>query len=239
MKKLKLLFLLSLITSFVASCKKDKVALSEIPYDYVNTELGTYIIYQVDSIIYDDFEATITNKQVFYKEKVVEEFQDNIGRAARRIERYTKETLDDITWTLARTYYIVPTNRNVEKVEENLRFVSFVYPPKVGVTWKGNRYIEAVDNSKYLDNWTYRFTNVDETLKVGEKNYEHSARILLHDKETAIEKIYAEEIYSRGIGMTYIEWWHLQTQNVSEEPWLEKAQIGTVVTMKAIDFGKE
>ncbi|MCO5248902.1 MAG: hypothetical protein M9887_08145, partial [Chitinophagales bacterium] len=144
MKKLRIFFLF-LTIALVVSCKKDKSDDIDLAYDYVNTELGSYVVYQMDSILYDDFNNSVTKKTVFYKEKMAENFTDNLGRPAQRVERYTKDSLNG-DWKLARTYYIVKTNKNIEKVEENLRFVSFVFPPVLGETWDGNRFIEPIDN---------------------------------------------------------------------------------------------
>lgn len=59
------------------------------------------------------------------------------------------------------------------------------------------------------------------------------------DKENAIEKTFAKEVYARGIGMVYKEWWHLETQKIVDDPWLEKAEKGYIIKMQIIDYGKE
>lgn len=238
MKYFNVLFFICLV-AIVASCKKDEETTElDLGYDYIVEDIGSYVIYQVDSTIYNDFDATIRNVSIQFKEKVTETFKDNLGRDAHRVERYMRATAED-DWRLVRTYYFVKQERAYEKVEENLRFISFVFPPSKDLTWSGNRYIETVDNNKYLSDWEYKFTDVNASATVNGINYPSAATILLRDRETVIEKIYAKEIYARGVGMIYKEWWHLETQNNFEKPWLEKAEKGFIVKMQAISHGVE
>lgn len=238
MKYFKLLSFICLV-GILASCKKDEETKElDLGYDYFVENIGSYVIYQVDSTIYNDFDATIRNVSVQFKEKIVENFKDNLDREAHRVERYVRANADE-DWRLARTYYFVKQERALEKVEENLRFVSFVFPPKENLEWEGNRFIETVDNNKYLADWKYKLTTVNAPATVNGVNYAHTATVLLRDRETQIEKIFAKEIYARGVGMIYKEWWHLETQTNFEKPWLEKAEKGYVIKMQAITHGVE
>ncbi len=238
MKYFKLLSFICLV-GILASCKKDEETKElDLGYDYIVEDIGSYIVYQVDSIIYNDFDASIRNVSLQIKEKIVENFKDNLDRDAHRVERYVRENAE-ADWHLNRTYYLVKQERACEKVEENLRFVSFVFPPKQNLEWEGNRFIEAVDNNKYLADWTYKLTTVNTPATINGVNYDNTATVLLRDRETQIEKVFAKEIYARGVGMVYKEWWYLETQNNFEKPWLEKAEKGYVVKIQAIEHGRE
>lgn len=232
-------FILIGILSVVVACKKDSDN-SDIDFksDYFVDEIGTFIVYQVDSTLYNDFTGEVTSKSLTVKDKVVEEFQDNMNRASKRWERFVYDSTSK-DWVAARSFYTVEQKQSIERVEENIRFISFVFPPKKDLTWKGNRFIEAVDNLKYLGDWTYQFTTVDVPQNILGENYNQTASILLRDKETAIEKVFAKEIYARGIGLVYKEWWHLETQKISDLPWQDKAESGYIVKWQAIDYGKE
>lgn len=238
MKCFKSLIYIVFIT-LLASCKKDSEDVNiDLGYDYVNTEIGSYIIYQVDSTIYNDFDASVRSNSVQFKEIVDEDFLDNLGRNVQRIFRYERAN-DSLDWELKRSYYVVKTKTSFEKIEENLRFISFVFPPKKDVTWKGNKHIHAVDNNKYLADWNYTFTNVNTPATVLGVNYPQTATITLRDRETAIEKVFAKEIYARNVGMVYKEWWHLETQKINDNPWTDKAEKGYIIKMQAIEYGKE
>lgn len=238
MKCLKVLLFTTLI-GLVVSCNKDKEEVEmDLGYEYINTEIGSYVVYQVDSTIYNDFDATVTHRRLQFKDKIVEEFADNLGRPAHRVERYTRDSSDQ-SWHLARTYYFVKQGRAYEKVEENLRFVSFVFPPKKDATWNGNRYIEAVDNNDYLADWSYKYTEVNVPATINGIEYPLTSTVLLRDRETVIRKVFAKEVFAKGVGLVYKEWWKLDTQNNFEKPWEEKAEKGYIVKMQAISHGVE
>lgn len=228
-----------LLLGVVISCKKDSEEfVPNYEHEYINTAIGSYIIYQVDSTVYNDFDATVRTNSVQFKEVVTEDFLDNLNRTAQRIARFERNS-DEEEWVETRSYYIVKEKTTLEKIEENLRFISFIFPPKVDQTWKGNQYIQPVDNNKYLADWTYKFTSVNQAATVLGKTYAETATILLRDRETAIEKVFAKEIYAKNVGLVYKEWWHLETQNISDLPWTEKAQKGYIIKMQAIEHGVE
>lgn len=238
MKGIKLLYIAALIGVFASCSKESTYELGNVGHDYIVDKIGHYVIYQVDSTVYNDFDETVRDTTLQFKEVISEVFIDNVGREAHRVLRYERPTKDE-DWELTRSYYFVKDLRRVEKVEENIRFINFVFPPQKNITWDGNKYIEAVENLKYLKDWNYRFTDVDVNYNVLGNAYQNVAHILLQDKENAIEKIYAKESYARGIGLIYKEWWHLETQNISDDPWEEKAQKGFIAKMQVLSYGKE
>lgn len=238
MKYIKGLFLCVGMALLVACSKDDEDVVVDFEYEYVNTEIGSYIIYQVDSTVYNDFDLSVRTNSVQFKEVVEENFKDNLGRDAQRVVRYERKDESE-EWTLKRAYYIVKTPQSLEKVEENLRFISFVFPPKENKTWKGNIYIEGVDNNKYLADWEYRFTQVNQTATILGNVYPNTSTILLRDRETVIEKVYAKEVYAKNIGMIFKEWWHLESQDNFDKPWPERAQRGYIIKLQAIGYGKE
>lgn len=236
MKYIKLLFLFTILITI--SCKKDSDFNMDLGYDYIVNQKGAYIVYHVDSTIYNDFTKEITRTSLEMKEVIVEDFIDNLGRNAQRVNRY-KRAIGDTDWELFRTYYIVKGKINAERIDENLRYINFVFPAKENITWLGNRFIDAVENNKFLNNWNYKYTSVDAPLTLEGKNYSETATIILRDNETVIEKVYAKEIYAKGIGMIYKEWQHLETQKDFDKPWSVKAEKGYILKMYAIENGME
>jgi hypothetical protein len=237
MKYNKILFLMIILMT--VSCKKDSDFNADFGYDYIVNQIGSYTIYHVDSTVYNDFTKTVTDTSIELKEVVVEDFIDNLGRNAQRVERYKRAVGDTSNWELFRTFYIVKGKNNAERVDENLRYINFVFPAKENLTWEGNRFIDAVDNNKFLADWTYKFTSVDVPETINGINYPEAATIILRDNETAIEKVFAKEIYAKGVGMIYKEWQHLETQKDLEKPWPDKAEKGYIIKMYAIEHGME
>lgn len=236
MRYIKLVFILTIFLA--VSCKKDSEFTPDFGFDYIVNDIGAYVIYHVDSTVFNDFTGEETNTSIELKELVVENFTDNLGRDAQRIERY-KRAIGDTEWELFRTYYIVKGDRNSEKIDENLRYINFVFPANENITWSGNKYINPVDNNKFLANWEYKYTSVDVPETINGINYPETATIILRDNETVIEKVFAKEIYAKNVGMIYKEWWHLETQKDFEKPWEEKAEKGYIIKMYAIEHGME
>jgi hypothetical protein len=87
------------------ACKKKTEDPPDVGYAYAPENIGKYIIYDVDSTIYDDF----FNDTIYYKyrikEKLEEVFTDNQGRKAIKLVRYIKKyndtvSYDNIAWTV-------------------------------------------------------------------------------------------------------------------------------------------
>lgn len=74
--------------------------------------------------------STISAKHIlFLKEKITEQFIDNLGRTARKIERYvTDDTLLHPFVEVNNVWYQIKTDRNVEVIEDNIRYVKLTFP---------------------------------------------------------------------------------------------------------------
>jgi hypothetical protein len=225
----------------IVSCKKDgDVDPPELGYDYYPDEIGRYVIYEVDSTTYDDFfrPPLITRRKLMIKERIESYFTDNQGRQAARVEVSEYDSLE-AAWIVRKAHYFVKTPKAVERVEDNLRYIKFIFPPSLNSKWKGNKYIQAVDNVAYLDNWEYTVTESRVPTTVNGVTYPSSVSILLRDRETQIQKVYAKEIYAQGVGMIFREWTVLDAQSNFDLPWPERAEKGTIVTMQAVSYGIE
>jgi hypothetical protein len=122
------------------ACSKDKeVVQVEIGYEYFPDEVGNFIIYQVDSIHYNDFTLSIDTFKFQIKEKISENFTDLSNRVTQRIERFYRKNETE-NWVLKDVWFSNKTNNSAEKVEENIRFVKLVFPLKKDNEWNGNRY---------------------------------------------------------------------------------------------------
>ena len=108
------------------SCKKDAPSKVEVGYNYYPNKVGSWIIYDVDSIVWDDFNAPNIAIDTFtYQIKEVNEsfFLDNEGRETTRIERY-KRTNSTMPWIIKDVWYGNRTASKVERVEENIKYIT-------------------------------------------------------------------------------------------------------------------
>ena len=60
-----------------------------------------------------------------------------------RIEEFKRT--DSSAWAINNVFSVKQTDTNTEKVENDLRFIKLVFPPKVDKTWNGHIYLDVVD----------------------------------------------------------------------------------------------
>ena len=115
-------YLILVIITIIFSCSKDEeVIMPEIAYDYAGLTVGKYVVYDVDSLTYDDFTSTIDTASYQIKEVVDSRFTDLEGEEAFQIIRYRKDH-DTLSWNLIDAWNSKITATNFQKTEENIKF---------------------------------------------------------------------------------------------------------------------
>lgn len=219
------LALLLLTSTF--SCKKDSTLAPEPFYrNYFPNQAGTYIIYACDSIIYDDFNQSVDTNSFLIKEYYQSVFTDNSGREAIRIERW-KKPADTLSWFLKDVWYCVKTDAQVEKVEEDVRYVKLVFPVRDGVEWNGNA-LNA------LDERTFTMKDVHQSYSTGAMNFDSTVTVVNTDPSNLVSEYRSTEIFAANVGMIYKQF--KDVKYVVPTPVIKS---GVVFTMKAIETGVE
>lgn len=201
LKKRILLFAgLALIFS---SCHKDSVITIDNGYAYFPDKAGHYVIYDVDSIIHNDFTKTVDTFKYQLKEYIESVFYDNSGRPTLRIERYKrtfKNAIRDTTasWILNNVLAANRTVSTAERIEDNQRFIKLIFPVNQKRTWNGNAY-------NTMNEWTYQYTSVDAPLTLGSLTFDSTLTVKQIDFENLVNKKYYIEKYAKNIGLVYKE----------------------------------
>ena len=75
-----------LISLLITSCKKEETYTSnyDYGYSYFPDDSGCYVIYKVDSVLYNDFDRSMKYTTIYLKEKIGAQFLDNMGRTAKK-----------------------------------------------------------------------------------------------------------------------------------------------------------
>lgn len=204
MKMLKQIFLFFLLIGIVfISCKKDPktVPTVDLGYNYFPEEVGSYIIYEVDSIAYDDKSNVRDTTRYLLKEVIESVFTDNSGRPTLRIERYKKMYNDSIpydamAWVGPKVWHANRTSTTAEKVEENIRFIKLAFPAEEGKEWDGNTFNTL--GEKY-----YEIMSVDEPETVNSMYFDSVVFIQQYKQIDFIEYINEYEKYARNVGLIY------------------------------------
>ena len=226
MKPLKYIFLL-LITIYLISCRSDNDAVvsPNLNHNYAGLAVGNFVIYNVDSITYDDFTASVDTSQFQIKEKIESQLVDLEGDNSYRIERYRKEK-DSINWVLIDVWSSKLVATNYQKVEENVRFIKLVFPIRANKTWNGN-----IKNN--LGEQQYHFSAVHQPAIIGGFPLDSVSTVLQAENINLISENLFEEKFATNIGMVY------KRELSRKRDSLSGFWLGTDVTMILAAYGKE
>ncbi len=246
---LKFVVALSLSLSLLA-CKEEKEEFAgELAEEYMPLEVGKYITYRIDSLVFIDFDQTPVTRSYQVKHVVDAETTDNNGRKTFRIYRYINDANAAGDWTPNGTYFITPTRTNIELVEDNLRFVKLQSPVREGFSWKGNSYLPLEPYSAFghnfsndddMQNWEYYYQPFESSVDINGQTYENVFSVeVQYDFSNVpvmdpisygyINRI--NEKYSKGIGLVYRDYTMWEYQPSGAAPYYS----GFGVTMWMID----
>lgn len=240
---LKVTYIVFAVLLITVSCKKETDTFtSDYGYNYLPDDSGSFVIYKVDSFLYDDFNNTKRTRTIYLKEEVTEQFVDNLGRLAKKVEKSYSDTLTN-TWQVFKVDYIVKTNIVAERWEDNLRYIKLVFPTEEEASWLGNKYIVSpppyiLDSANYrVADWRYSIDNKDVIYDNSYQVFDSTLTVFHIYDSSAINKTYSIEKYARNVGLVYKEFWIVTGQTNIGAPWFDRAEKGFIMFQYAIDYG--
>ena len=213
-------------------------------------EVGKFITYRLDSILFVNFGQKDTIVSYQAKDLVSELFKDNLGRDAYRIVRYQRDfaSTNESDWTPVMTYTVIPERETIELVENNLRFQKLKLPVREGFSWHGNtflpgnpyEYFSQFSNDEDMPFWDYTYQNVDLPLSINNFNFDStitihqiadSVNVPITEPDGLAYKNYWIEQYAKHIGLVYREqiMWEYQPPNGSIPGY--KSGFGIIMTI--------
>lgn len=231
-KSILILLLIPLLSGLLLfSCKKKEAEKPDFKYEYFPVNVGHYVIYQVDSVVLDDFTNTTITYSYQIKERVESEYKDNENRPTARIERSWRKDSND-SWQIIDIWAANRSTTNAEKIEENLRYLRLKFPPKKGSKWDGN-----IFNTE--DEWEYVIDESDVAKSINGTNYEKTLTITqLVDTTNLISYKLYKETYAYGVGLAQKEIIDVSSQNIQPGvPVLNRANKGFKLSYKVLEFG--
>ncbi len=243
--------LFAISTIFFQSCPSGTEAEPiEFGYDYFPLEIGKYIEYDVDSIIYDigaGNNVMVRENSIQIREEVADSFSDNEGRIVYRIERFERNDEAE-EWRVKDVWSTTVTDRQAERIEENLRFIKMIFPVSENTDpWDGNKYIDdnlvisvAGESISIFKNWLYQYNQINIPLEVNGLNFDDVVEIYQAADSNFIELRLSYEQYARGVGLIKREMKILDTQCIIDDcvwkPWEEKAEKGFILRQTIRDY---
>lgn len=223
-------------------------------YDYFPLQVGSYQVYQVDSVIFDPVVGGISQENISLqvKEVVVDTFRDETNMLLYKTERYERPD-ESHEWEIKSVFAKGTDEDQAVYLAENLRFIKFIFPPKLYKNWNGNVHFDeflkvevAGEPVQIFKTWEYEMTEVAQPLVQEPYEFDEVTTVINANSENIIEYRYVVEKYARGIGLVYREMKILDTQcefccnldiNACENtPWEEKAEAGFILTQRLIDY---
>ncbi|HYC29157.1 MAG TPA: hypothetical protein VEB42_10075 [Chitinophagaceae bacterium] len=220
------LTLLAAIVLVFSQCNKKDELTSEPVEDYMNLQVGKYIIYRLDSMKFVNLDTAKASYQA--KDEIDGTLTDNLGRPSFRVVRYLRDLAGTQPWKESMTYMITVDKSNkgtIEVTENNFRYVKLQQPINEGFSWKGNNYISLYSSDpdwdyRFLDDWDYFYENVGQSYTTLSGNVENTLTVNQRDEELGYpddplgysERNFAYEVYGKGIGLIYKDFLHMQYQ---------------------------
>jgi hypothetical protein len=222
------------------SCAKKKIpdSTSLLGLEYYPTTIGKYVIYNVDSTIYNSLAQTTITTQYQIKEKITEKFTDNEGQEALRIERYIKKynplkSYDSIPWVIKEVWMINATNKSIQVVEGNVRYTKMIFPIQLNASWNGNA-------KNTIGEWLYSYNYIDKAETIGTTKLDKVLLIKQKEYRTLISYQNYNEKYAKGVGLVYREITDILSNNViANVPVEGRIEDGVIYKQTLVTYGNE
>jgi hypothetical protein len=223
------------------SCKKesDDRYMGEPSRGYYPLLKGHYVVYDVDSTIWNDFDCTLKQHHYQMRYTVSDTFRDLQQRLSYQIYVLIRPN-DSSSWDVNEVFSATPTPAGLEIVQNNLRFLKLVFPPVNGMVWNGNSGIATNDQDlSYFFDWKYTYSKMGESYNNGRASFDNTI-IVDETDETQNDpgtmpaayayRTYSREVYGYDVGLVYKELTHW-----IYDPNVKNCRKGYSVVMRALD----
>jgi hypothetical protein len=215
-----------LFASLLSSCGKESLEIPSPSYNYFPTEYGTFVIYDVDSIVHGTNDNDNDDSVYFYhyqvKDVIDTPFIDGEGKTRQVVVRYYRADSTQL-WSINCVWSQSLTSANAYRWEDNIPYHKMSFPLTYESEWNGN-------DKNTLDEEMYHYAAIHESKTFNALAFDSTITVVQRDDDNFVEKIFGEEIYAAGIGMIYKERKELRkTSGIIVS--------GTEFTMVVTDFG--
>ncbi len=243
MRKLYDASFLKMLTAVVAvawmcsfgSCKNDEPVDADIGYGYFPTKVGHWVIYEIDSTVYDDFDGDTDVYRYQVKEILESEFTDNEGRPSVRVERYRRNydssvAYDSLPWYLSRVWSFTKTTTTAEKFEENQRYIRLAFAAVDGKSWDGNAY-------NTMGQWNYKYTDVDQPYSMGAFAFDSTCLVEQKKEINLINHRTYYERYAKNVGLIEKNVIDVHDTGFAAMPVINRIHDGVIYNITLVDYG--
>lgn len=227
--KCRLLLFLSLIL-LIAACNDDPVLQPGVDQseEYFPLEIGHFVEYQVDSIVFDDAPGGNQKDTVRFqlREEIVSSNPSVSGDTLFYIHRFRRNQ-PDLPWLLTDVWTAYYSENNVLRGEENLIFRKMTFPLYKGLRWIATSYINpqttvriGTENLEPYEYWESSVLTIEDSAHIGAFVFPAGQvmQVIQTDSDDDLTKRFVQESYVRGIGLA--------------------SRIDTILDSRCIDLGE-
>lgn len=240
-----------LVTLSTISCENSKEDfVSESVADYYPTQVGKFIIYRLDSLVFTQSGSVAETHKYQVKHTVQSEITDASGRKTFLVNRLIRNEAGTSAWLENGNYTVTPLADRVEVLEHNLRSIRLVSPFSIGYSWRGYSYyplfpyqsVYDMDAGNDMNTWDFVYSNFGDTTVNGQQ-YANLWTVLqnnyvLNIPPTSSQSLGVKEVgveqYAKGIGLVYknLEVYERQPPNVDNP---QETYTGFGITMWMVE----
>ncbi|MCW3077408.1 MAG: hypothetical protein JWO32_2017 [Bacteroidetes bacterium] len=223
-----------------SACTKKKIPQDDslLGLDYYPTTQGKFVVYDVDSTVYN--ELTLTSKKTKYriKERMADSFTDNEGKPAIRLERFIKKfdsvkPYDSIPWSVKEVWMVNADKRSVQVSESNVRYTKLIFPVQKDASWNGNA-------KNTMGEWLYTYSYIEKKETINGIVLEKVLYVKQNEFRTLISYQNYFEKYAKGIGLVYREINDIYSNNVVPGVPVEgRIEKGVIYKQTLVTYGYE
>lgn len=226
-KLLKLIAISSFVLLFSGCAKQTENFETLSATELYPQMVGKYFIYRLDSTVFENGKNEVV-KSYQVKHIIEQKTKDNLNRDAWRINTYLNDVNGSGPWVSNGNYIVVPIDKRVEVIENNLRVIKIQLPVVQGFTWKGNSflpdrpysdlYATSVDDN--MNQWDFTYETVAGSETIEGTNYPNVTTVLQADESVNVPMLtntvyaareYSIEKYAKNLGLVYRE--HILWEN--------------------------
>jgi len=200
LKKSSRFLLLFIILSSFFSCETSEGEPAYMGTEYFGHSPGKWVIYNVDSTVYDDFLGEVFHYNYQVMEVNTGFYTDSEGEESMRLERFWRSG-DEDNWRIKNVWSSKLINSKAFKTEENITYLKLAFPLRAGQGGPGNSWNGNAFNNK--PEQIYRLLSLHEPKEMGGQAFDSTARVMQKDFVTLIGEELQYEIYAINIGMIY------------------------------------
>jgi hypothetical protein len=223
-----------------SACTKKKIPQDDslLGLDYYPTTQGKFVVYDVDSTVYN--ELTLTSKKTKYriKERIADSFTDNEGRPAIRLERFIKKfdsikPYDSIPWSIKEVWLVNADKKSVQVSESNVRYTKLIFPVQKDASWNGNA-------RNTIGEWLYTYSYIEKKENINGNVLEKVLYVKQNEFRTLISYQNYFEKYAKGVGLVYREINDIYSNNVVPGVPVEgRIEKGVIYKQTLVTYGYE